>query len=145
MKKYGNTQNWRCWGMGNLHIVDRRGCPLVELLERTTLQYLLKHGMLFFFLNNRVFLLINCQACLSKLSPHILWLYTLSRRLPRWHSGKESACNSGNSGLIPGPGRSPGEWNGYPHQYSYLGNLMDRGAWQAIVHGVTKNQSWLSG
>ena len=42
-------------------------------------------------------------------------------------------------GFIPGSGRSPGEGNGNPLQYSCLGNPMDRGAWQAIVHGVAKN------
>ena len=42
-------------------------------------------------------------------------------------------------GLIPGSGRSPGEGNGNPLQYSCLENPMDRGAWQAIVHGVTQN------
>ena len=43
-------------------------------------------------------------------------------------------------GSIPGPGRSPGEGNGNPLQYSSLGNHMDRGSWWAIVHGVTKEQ-----
>ena len=47
----------------------------------------------------------------------------------------ESACNAGDPGSIPGSGRSPGEGNGYPLQYSYLGNLTDRGAWQAISMG----------
>ena len=50
--------------------------------------------------------------------------------------GKESACNAGDLGLIPGSGRSPGEGKGNPLQYSCLENLMDRGAWQATVHGV---------
>ena len=59
--------------------------------------------------------------------------------LPRWLSGKESACNAGDPGLIPGWGRSPGEENGYPFQYSCLENAMDRGAWWAIVHGVAKS------
>ena len=45
--------------------------------------------------------------------------------------------------LIPGSGRSPGGGNGNPLQYSCLGNPMDRGAWQATVHRVTKNQTWL--
>ena len=58
--------------------------------------------------------------------------------------GKESACNAGNLGLIPGLGRSPGEGNSYPLQYSGLENSMDRGAWQATVHGVAKNWTWLS-
>ena len=44
-------------------------------------------------------------------------------------------------GSIPGSGRSPGEGNGYPHQYSCLENPMDRGTWQATVHGVTKSQT----
>ena len=54
--------------------------------------------------------------------------------------GKESACNAGDLGSIPGLGRSPGERNGNPLQYPSLENSMDRGAWQATVHGVTK--SW---
>ena len=52
--------------------------------------------------------------------------------------GKESACNAGDPGLIPGSGRSPGEGNGNPLQYSCLENPMDRGAWQATVHGFTR-------
>ena len=52
--------------------------------------------------------------------------------------GKESACNAGDPGSVPESGRSPGEGNGYPLQYSCLENSMDRGAWQAIVHGVKK-------
>ena len=56
--------------------------------------------------------------------------------LPRWLSGK--VANAGNSGLIPGSERSPGEGNGNPLQCSCLGNPMDRGAWQAIVPGVAK-------
>ena len=53
---------------------------------------------------------------------------------------KESACNIGDPGLIPGLGRSSGIGNGNPLQYSCLKNSMDRGAWQATVHGVAK--SW---
>ena len=53
--------------------------------------------------------------------------------------GKESACNAGNPDSIPGLGRSHGEGNGNPLQYSYLENSMDRGAWWATVHGVTKS------
>ena len=58
----------------------------------------------------------------------------LSRRL----SGKESACQVGDAGSIPGSERFPGEGNGNPLQYSCLGNPLERGAWQATVHGVTK-------
>ena len=50
-------------------------------------------------------------------------------------AGKESACNAGDSGLIPGLGNSSEEGNGYPLQCSCLENSMDRGAWQATVHG----------
>ena len=53
--------------------------------------------------------------------------------------GKESACSAGDLGSIPGSGRSPGEGNSYPLQYSCLENSMDRGAWQATVHGVAKS------
>ena len=61
--------------------------------------------------------------------------------------GKESACSAGDTedvGSIPWSGRSPGEENGYPLQYSCLGNPMNRGAQQAAVHGVAKSQTRLS-
>ena len=51
---------------------------------------------------------------------------------------KETACNAGDLGSIPGLGRCPGEGNGNPLQYSCLENPMDRGAWQATVHGVPR-------
>ena len=54
------------------------------------------------------------------------------------------AMNAGDRGLIPGSGRSPGERNDYPLQYSCLENPMDRGAWWATVYGVTKSQTRLS-
>ena len=57
---------------------------------------------------------------------------------PRSSAGKEYACNAGDLGLIPGLGGSPGERNGNPLQYSCLENSMDRGAWQATVHGVVR-------
>ena len=52
--------------------------------------------------------------------------------------GKEPVCNAGDLGSIPGSGRSPGEGNGNPLQYSCLENPMDKGVWWATVHGVTK-------
>ena len=58
----------------------------------------------------------------------------LSRRL----SGKKSACRAGDTGFILELGRSPGEGNGNPLQYSCLGNPMDRGDWRAMVHGVIR-------
>ena len=63
---------------------------------------------------------------------------------PGGSDGKESACSAGDPGLIPGLGRSPGEGNGNPLQYSCLENSMDGGAWQATVHGVTNSQTQLS-
>ena len=60
--------------------------------------------------------------------------------VPGGSDGKASACNVGDLGWIPGLGRSPGEGNGNPLQYSCLENPMDRGAWWATVHGVAK--SW---
>ena len=59
-------------------------------------------------------------------------------------AGKESACNAGDLGLIPGLGRYPGKGNGYRLQYSGLESSMDRGTWQATVSGVTKSQTRLS-
>ena len=64
--------------------------------------------------------------------------------LPRWLSGKESACQAGDAGSTPGSGTSPGEGNGNPLQYSCLGNPIDRGDWRATVHGVAKSQTRLS-
>ena len=55
-----------------------------------------------------------------------------------WLGGKESVCQAGDVGLISELGRSPGEGNGNPLQYSCLVNPMDRGAWQTTVHGVAK-------
>ena len=57
---------------------------------------------------------------------------------PGGPDGKESACNAGDAGSIPGSGRSPGEGDGNPLEYSSLGNPMIRGAWRATVHGVAK-------
>jgi len=69
----------------------------------------------------------------------IVFLYKLLQgRLPRWFSGKESACNAGDAGSIPGRG------NGNPLQYSFLGNPMDRGVGQATFHGAPKSQTQLS-
>ena len=59
---------------------------------------------------------------------------------PGGSDSKESACNAGDPASIPGLGRSPGEGNGYPFQYSCLENPVDRRAWWVIVHGVAK--SW---
>ena len=63
---------------------------------------------------------------------------------PGGSDGKESACNAEDPGSILGLGRSSGEGNGNPLQYSCLGNPMDRGAWWVTVHGATKSQTPLS-
>ena len=68
----------------------------------------------------------------------------ICKHFPGGSDGKESACNTGDLGLIPELGRSPGEGNGYPLQYSCLENSMDRGAWLATHCGVTKSRTWLS-
>ena len=60
---------------------------------------------------------------------------------PHSSVGKESTCDAGDPASIPGSGRSPGEGDGNPVQYSCLGNPMDRGAWQATVDGVAKSQT----
>ena len=65
------------------------------------------------------------------------WLYT-AMGIPWPLSGKESAYNTGDRGLIHGSGKSSGEGNANPLQYSCLGNPRDRGTWQATVHGVTR-------
>ena len=71
--------------------------------------------------------------------PHInQWASLVAQKV------KNPACNAGDQGSIPGSGRSPGEGNGYPLQCSCLENSVDRGAWQAIVHGVTKSQTRLN-
>ena len=71
------------------------------------------------------------------------WLYP-NMGFTGGSDGKESACNVGDPGLIPGSGRSPGEELGHPLLYSCLENSMDRGAWQATIHQVTKSWTWLS-
>ena len=63
---------------------------------------------------------------------------------PGSSNGKESTYSAADLGFILGLGRSPGGGHGYPLQYSWLENSMDRGAWQATVHGVTKSRTWLS-
>ena len=61
--------------------------------------------------------------------------------VPGGSDGKESASNSGDLDSISGLGKSPGEGNSYPLQFSGLENSTDKGAWQATVHGITKSQT----
>ena len=66
-----------------------------------------------------------------------------TKRLPKWYSGKNLLANAGDTrdiGSILASGRSPGEGNGNPLQYSCLENSIDRGAWKATVHEIAKSQ-----
>ena len=72
-------------------------------------------------------------VCFAQISPSLM-------DFPGGSDGKASAYNAGDPGLIPGLGRSSGEGNGNPFQCSCLEDSIDRGAWQATVHGVAK--SW---
>ena len=82
----------------------------------------------------------------------VAWSRTRLKRLsssgnnPHYLCGLDvkEACSAGDLGLIPGSGRSSGEGNGNPLQYCRLEKSMDRGAWRAAVHGVTKSLTWLS-
>ena len=67
-------------------------------------------------------------------------VYYIAQGFPGGSDSKESACNAGDQGSIPGSGSYPGEGNGNPLQYSCLENSMDRGARWATVHGIAK--SW---
>ena len=68
----------------------------------------------------------------------------LTLGFPGVSDSKESACNVGDPGSVPGSGRSRGEGIDYVLQYSCLKNSTDREAWQAVVHGVTKSQAQMS-
>ena len=85
-------------------------------------------------------LLVSKYLLHSEIEPVSLALVSFPSR----SDGKTSACNAGDLGSIPGSGRSPGEGNGNPLQYSCLEKSMDRGAWQATVHGVAKSQTQVS-
>ena len=78
-------------------------------------------------------------------NPHIIYcLPYMSLGFLGGSDGKESACNAGDPGLIPVSERFPREGKDNPHQCSCLDNFVDRGAWWATVHGVSKSQTRLS-
>ena len=91
------------------------GCHLWGRTESGTTEAKQKVGLKFLFLINLFLIGFPCSSV-----------------------GKKSACNAGDLGSIPGSGKSPGEGSGNPLDYSCLENSMDRGAWQATVHGVTR-------
>ena len=83
----------------------------------------------------------TCMTCMCY--SWISYCYKAFMGFPDGSDSKESACNARDLGLIPGLGRSPGEGNGYPRQYSCLADSMNWGAWQATVRGL-QSQTWLS-
>ena len=80
----------------------------------------------------------NCIRVLQRNNQQEMIQRYIDIRLRHSSVGKESACNAEDSGSFAGSGRSPGEGNGNLLQYSCLKNPMNRGAWQATVHGVTR-------
>ena len=85
-----------------------------------------------------------CARHFSNCYKLLLFLIIIPQGFPGGSEVKASAWNAGDLGSIPGLGRSPGEGNGNPLQYSCLENPMEGGAWQAIVHGVAKSRTRLS-
>ena len=85
------------------------------------------------------------HKCSLKLPLFLLIIVNLTEKgLPRWPSGKESTCSTGDIGSIPGSGRYPGGGNGNLLQFFCLEVSMDRGTWWATAHGVTKSRRRLS-
>ena len=85
----------------------------------------------------------SCRTSLSKDTDYLSsrdlgTVGTMKQSFSAGSDCKESACNSGDGGSIPGLGRTPGEGNDSPLQYSCLGNPLDRGAWRTIVHGLQR-------
>ena len=130
---------WR-WTHCNLEVPWAMWCVYAMSLDNS--------GSFFILLSSTV----DPVACLqlfpsSKRVSDPRWSFILPywqiRGYPRGSGGKESACQAGNSSSILRLGWSPGEGNGNPLPYSYLETSMDRGAWRATVHGVTKSQTRL--
>ena len=90
------------------------------------------------------FLIQNCKPSIQRFVLRIIYEQIMNRQLydaqgiAGGSEGKQSACHAGDLLSIPGSGRSSGDRNGNPFQYSGLKNLMDRGAWWATVHGGHK-------
>ena len=102
------------------------------LLRSTYLNLKFNSAILHFILRKS-----NDISKITQLISDYIWIRS---DFPGGSDSKVSAYNAGDPGSIPGLGRSPGEGNGNPLQYSCLENPMDRRAWQATVHGVTKSQ-----
>ena len=155
-----NSQHFGCWSLGwNFFLLFLKNITLLLAGYKIFLQackyywallcsvVVVAHGI--FSLRWGMLDLIPCPGIEPPLP--ILWAWSLSHwttsKVPCGFlcgsDSKEPACNVGDAGSIPGSGRSPGERNGNPLQYSCLENPMDGGAWQAIVHRVTKSRTWL--
>ena len=93
---------------------------------------------MYYFLQLHVYLQLSQSLMQKKKNIYIYRMLWSGLGYPSGSDGEESTCNARDMGSIPGLGRSPGEGNGSPLQYSCLGDPMDRGAWRATVHGVTK-------
>ena len=125
------SDNWSChfprliW-LFNTENASTQGLSTTDFGVKDTLRFLSSGGLLSW-----------------AYSSYIWDLVISSVRFLGGSDGKESARSAGNPGLISGLGRSPGEGNGYPLQYSCLENSMDRGAWKTTAHGISKSQAWL--
>ena len=93
---------------------------------------------------NRLPNTVRVETLSDKLGTNHGYLLTDNISLPCSSDGKESACNAGDPGFIPGLGRSLGEGYGNPLHYSCLESSMDRGAWWTTIRGVQKSQTQLS-
>ena len=120
--------------------------PMIRILTAFVSDYFLKYAYIVISLGKKSSVTLWGKGYTGLLSACFEGLGSLrfNVRLPRWLSGKESTCQEGNPGLSHGLGRSSGEENDNPLQYSCLGNPMDRAAWWATVHEVSESQTQLS-
>ena len=93
------------------------------------------------YTNHSLYPVISHNKNIKTIKNKYIYIYMYNWGFPGGSDSKESTCNAKDLGSIPGLERSPGEGNGSPLQYSCLENPMDRGAWRATVHRVTK--SWI--
>ena len=126
--------------------IDFKNCPFFKNLKKTPQ---LPHWVIvrIKWVNKYKHLLSTGHrvVCLSDFICSFIFLAAVGLlHFPGGSDGEESACNAGDLGSIPGLGRSPGEGNGNPLQYSCLENSMNGGTWRATVHGVTKSRTRLS-
>ena len=119
-------------------------CFLVCIVQKSYLLFFLFDGRKWFIATwDPLQIMIEALREVGFSKEVLLCLNMESAWLPRWLSGKELPAKQETWVQWPGSGRSPGEGNGNPLQYSCLGNSMGRGAWWATVHGVAKSQTQL--